>query len=189
MNINQRYLPRHQFAERHALPIKAAPAQVLDAVESLTRFDDLLIRSLMRLREAPARLAARLGWRSGISGRPLFGLHEFTRLERAGDHALAYGLVGRFWRPSYALESIQDAAQFLAYDRPGVAKLLLSFHCKPDGHGHTRLLTETQVYCPDRHSRLLFNAYWLLIRPASGLIRRRMLQLIRQRAEPAALSH
>lgn len=185
MDASQRYLPRYQFAERHGLSMQASPHQVLDAVEGLVGSEDPVFRALMRVREAPARLAARLGARSALAHRAPFGLHEFTRLERRGDELLAYGLVGRFWRPGFGLETVRDADHFRAFDRAGVAKLVLSFSCRPAADGGTELETTTRVYCPDSTSRALFTPYWLLIRPASGLIRRRLLRTIKARTEAA----
>lgn len=44
------------------------------------------------------------------------------------------------------------------------------------------LTTETRVLLTDERSRRAFGRYWLLIRPFSGLIRRRWLAAIVRRA-------
>ncbi|WP_427198458.1 hypothetical protein AB4J13_01190 [Pseudomonas aeruginosa] len=108
MDLDRLYLPHWQFSEHHQRLIDAPAAAVLDAVEDLLRFDDPLVRAFLVLREAPGRLAGLLGRRNDLAGRPRFGLHEFTRLERRADQAIAYGLVGRFWRADFALERIAD---------------------------------------------------------------------------------
>ncbi|HHZ7979432.1 TPA: hypothetical protein ACWMB5_005246 [Pseudomonas aeruginosa] len=180
MDLDRLYLPHWQFSEHHQRLIDAPAAAVLDAVEDLLRFDDPLVRAFLVLREAPGRLAGLLGRRNDLAGRPRFGLHEFTRLERRADQAIAYGLVGRFWRADFALERIADGEHFRCYDQPGVAKLVLCFRCTPSASG-TLLHTETRVFCPDRASRLRFTPYWLAIRPVSGLIRRRLLAGIERR--------
>ncbi|WP_271104455.1 hypothetical protein [Pseudomonas tohonis] len=180
MELGERYLPQFQFVERHQLPLRATARQALDAVGDLTVHDDPLVRTLLRIREAPARLAGALGRENRLKDRPPFGLHEFTLLERDADQALAYGLIGRFWRSDFGLERVDDANAFSAYAEPGVAKLLMGFHCSPGTDGGIVLHTETRVHCPDRRSRLLFTPYWLAIRPASGLIRRRLLAAIQR---------
>ena len=182
--LAERYLPDFQFVERHHLDLDTSAAQALDAASQLSTHDDPLVRSLLRLREAPARLANRLGWRNALEARPAFGLHEFTLLEHDGDQAMAYGLIGRFWRTDFGLEAVPDAQAFMRYEEPGVAKLVMTFHCSPRPAG-VRLHPETRVHCPDRRSRLLFTPYWLAIRPASGLIRRRMLAAIRRQLASA----
>lgn len=181
--LADRYLPVFQFAEHHQLAIRGNAGQALDALSTMSPDDDPLIRALLALREAPARLAALLGRKNALKGRGTFGLHEFTLLERDGDQALLYGLVGRFWRADFGLQPISDGAAFRQYASPGVAKLLLIFHCQVNADGGLQVHTQTRVYCPDHLSRLLFTPYWLAIRPASGLIRRRLLATIQHRLD------
>lgn len=58
--------------------------------------------------------------------------------------------------------------------RPAL-QIAADFRSEPAGRGRTRLVTETRVLAEDRVSLLVFRAYWLLVRPFSGLIRRRWL--------------
>lgn len=173
-------LPVFQFSERHALDVQAAPGRILDAIEQTSDEDDPLVRLFLQVREAPARLALRLGLRNGLAERPRFGLHAFTPLGRADDREIAFGLIGRFWRSDFGLRPCTNGDEFRTFHEPGTAKLLLHFRCEEGTHG-ARLHTETRVYCPDRRSRLLFTPYWLAIRPVSGLIRQRLLRDIRRR--------
>ena len=53
---------------------------------------------------------------------------------------------------------------------------------RPDGEG-ARLETETRVLLTDAGARRCFGAYWVVVRPFSGLIRRRWLHAAKQRAE------
>ncbi|WP_315808372.1 hypothetical protein [Pseudomonas sp. C9-3] len=175
-------LPEFQFSERHTLNMRASPGQVLDAVTQLTAEQDPLVQRFLQIREAPARLALRLGLRNALADRPRFGLHEFTLLGRHTDREIGYGLVGRFWRSDFGLRSCADGEAFRRFAEPGTARLMLHFSCEPtDRDGYTQVRTETRVHCPDRRSRLLFTPYWLAIRPVSGLIRRRLLRDIQRR--------
>ncbi len=182
MELMNRYLPQHQFAEEHSRYIPASPARVLDVVGWPDVVDDPIARTLIALRELPIRLAGRLGYSSALRNRPSFGLANFTFLGRDGDHEMAYGLAGRFWRADYGLVEVTDAQAFLALDTTGIAKLVMNFTAEAEASG-TRLTTRTRVWCGDEASRRSFKPYWLLIRPASGLIRRRLLR----RAYDAAL--
>ncbi len=101
-------LPEFQFSERHTLNMRASPGQVLDAVTQLTAEQDPLVQRFLQIREAPARLALRLGLRNALADRPRFGLHEFTLLGRHADREIGYGLVGRFWRSDFGLRSCAD---------------------------------------------------------------------------------
>lgn len=176
MTISLVYLPAHHFGERHEAVIGAGAQEVLAALPALDTLDDPLIRRMIWLREWPNRLLSR-----GMEVVP-FGLHAFTLLEQSAA-GLAYGLVGRFWRLDYGLEAIADGAAFRVFDRPGVAKLVMSFEAHPLPDGRTRLVTETRIFCPDRASWLRLLPYWLVIRPVSGLIRRRILGAAKARVE------
>lgn len=151
-------------------------------MSQLTAEHDPLVQRFLQIREAPARLALRLGLRNALEDRPRFGLHEFTLLGRNADRELAYGLIGRFWRSDFGLRPCADGDAFRRFAEPGTARLVLHFSCEQaEKEGFTLLRTETRVHCPDRRSRLLFTPYWLAIRPVSGLIRRRLLRDIQRR--------
>jgi hypothetical protein len=182
MSMSDRYLPVYQFLERHEGVVVSDPKRVLDAIEALDDAEDNQVRALLTLREAPARILNGIGFSNRLKGRKRFGIADFTKLERS-DAEAAYGLVGKFWRPSFGLEDVQDAEAFLKFNRPGVAKLLMHFIVTSNGADGVRLITETRVFCPDMRSRLFFMPYWWAIRAASGFVRKRMLQLIKKKAE------
>lgn len=184
MELMERYLPRFQFAEEHSRHVPATPSRVLDAAGRPEVVDDPVARGLIALRELPARLAGRFGLMSTLQHRAPFGLADFVALGRDGDRELAFGLAGRFWRADYGLVPVADAGAFAALDPAGMAKLVLHFTAEPEPGG-TRLTTRTRICCGDDAARRRFAAYWWLIRPASGLIRRRLLG----RVHDAALSH
>ncbi len=175
-SLSSRYLPVHHFAERHAITIRANAAAIQNAVAGLDPADDVLIGRLIQLREIPGRLFGRTG-----SEAP-FGIHTFTLLART-DNEVAYGLVGRFWTADFGLEAIPDGAAFQAFDRNDAAKLVMNFETQALGEGRTLLTTRTRIYCADRASRIKLLSYWMLIRPVSGLIRRRILRLVKTKVE------
>lgn len=106
--------------------------------------------------------------------------------ERPGEE-IVLGLVGKFWRPTGVLRPV-DAAGFRSLDEPGWAKAAWSFSLSDAGPGETRLATETRVHCTDSASRRRFRAYWLVVRPFSGLLRRDALRTIRRAAEESTLT-
>jgi hypothetical protein len=181
MSLLDKYLPVYQFSERHSIVVDGAAGAVLDAVQAYDPAADPVSRRLTVLRELPGRLMTKLGF-AGTSRPAIFGMDTFIPLDRDGDRAMVAGLVGRFWRLDYGLVPLQDAAAFLAFAEPGTAKLVIGFLAEPQGE-KTRLVTETRVHCPDRRSLLLFTPYWVVIRLASGLIRRRFLQGIKRGIE------
>ena len=60
--------------------------------------------------------------------------------------------------------------------------MAMDLRALPDGDG-ARLETETRVFLTDAPSRRRFAAYWLVIRPFSGLTRRLWLRAAKRRAE------
>jgi hypothetical protein len=173
MPLIDEFLPVFQFRERHELVARASPKALLNAVLLPGVTDDPWARIFIRLREAPDRL---LGGRSGLAGRPGFGIDDFMILGRDADRELAFGLVGRFWQRDYGLVTLaHPRQQFAGFCEPGMAKLVLNISTEALPDGRTRLMTETRVHCVDASARRRFTPYWWLIRPVSGWIRRRLL--------------
>ena len=181
MSLIDELLPTYQFSERHSCAVAADPAMVLDAVAAYRPDDDRFFRFMIGLRELPMRLLAK----ADCIPEP-FGLHNFTLLART-DEAIVYGLIGKFWRLNYGLAPLAGGEAFRSFSENGVAKLALGFALENVSVGQTRLVTETRVYCPDRQSRLSFAPYWILIRPVSGLIRRRILNSVKGMSERSSL--
>ena len=172
MDLLDHYLPHFDFQETHSLDIAAAPTQVIQTALAYRPEDDPFFRRMITLRELPMRLFSLKS-----AARQPFGIHAFTLLESRDDQ-LVYGLAGQFWKPGYGLVPIADGPTFRDFEQPGIARLVVSFNAVLLSDGKSRLSTQTRVYCPDR-VKLKFAPYWYLIRPVSGLIRRRMLKGIR----------
>ena len=179
------WLPTWQFDEVHHIRSAASPAALLDAAAAYDPAHDRWINAALSVREAPGRLVSVLGLASALAARPRFGLADFVPLGRLADEALAYGLAGRFWQAGYGLRPLADAEAFSAFAEPGAAKLLLAFEAQRE-QDTTRLTTVTRVWCTDAAAKNRLRPYWTLIRPVSGLIRRRILADIRRVAEAAA---
>lgn len=179
-------LPEYDAVERHATIVRAPRERTWRALRTADLGRSHIVAALLALRALPSRLSqAEERRRSG--GRPaltLDGLIEvgFVPLgERPGEE-IVLGLVGKFWRPKGSLRAV-DAAGFRALEEPGWAKAAWSFSLSDVGPGRTRLATETRVRCTDAASRRRFRAYWIFVRPFSGLLRREALRAIRHAAE------
>jgi hypothetical protein len=75
-----------------------------------------------------------------------------------------------------------NAAGLRAWSQPGWIKAGMEFRLESVPAG-TRLSAETRVLATDPRTRRAFAAYWFLIRPWSGAIRREQLRIVAQRAE------
>lgn len=179
MTLIDDFLPHYDFRERHAARVHAPANMILDCVTRQRVQDDPLVRLAIGLRELPSRLMSR-------SSRPPLDLDDFTFLGREGDSGLAFGLTGAFWRADYGLLDIGSPEAFKATARLDVCQLVMSFNVDADASGASVLSTETRVFCPTAAVRRRFAPYWYVIRPVSGLLRRRMLARVRRQAERLA---
>jgi len=178
VSLIDRYLPDPTYREHHSLAVRARGPAILAAAAAYRPERDPFFRRMIGIREWPMRLGRSLLGRDGPAPPP-FGIDDFTLLERS-ETELVYGLAGRFWRLDYGLLAFENGIHFLRLDEPGIAKLALNFAVEPMTGGAMRLSTETRIACADVAARRAFAPYWYLIRPVSGLIRRRMLNTIRK---------
>lgn len=170
MALADDFLPSFEFSERHEGIVHAPASRIFAVIPTFTATDDHIVRALLAIREAPARLMGR------ISSQP-FGMHRFTLLAQ-NESEIVFGLCGRFWRADFGIAPIPDGAVFKSFNEAGVPKLVMSFETRGLDEGLTRLVTETRVHCPEAQAKRAFTPYWLVIRAGSGLIRRRMLSTI-----------
>ena len=78
-----------------------------------------------------------------------------------------------------------QAAGLRTWSQPGWIKVAMEFRLQPAAPG-TLLSTETRVAATDPRTSRAFAAYWCLIRPGSGAIRREVLKVVARRAESPA---
>ena len=180
------FLTDYHFREVHAVTVRASPDRVFGALKALTPRDVPLLRVLFTLRALPAIITGKAGAASKGS-QPLldqFLSHGFTLLVEEPNRGLVLGTVGQFWKPLGRPLPLDSPEQFLTFDLPDHAKAVMDFTVvdAPSGNGVV-LCTETRVLIPDAAARRRFAAYWLLVRPWSGLIRRMWLRAIKRRAE------
>lgn len=180
-------LPRWQFDESHQTVIRAPRAIVWDALMRVTIDEIALMRQMFWLRSLPPRLLGQSQPLTVESG-PILDLAlngGFVRVAEEPGRQIVLGVVGQFWRPSSGVVRLADGAAFQAFDIPGYARAAMDFKLEDLPDGRTRLRTETRVDVPSTAARRLFAAYWLLVRPGSGLLRRTWLRAIKRRAERA----
>jgi hypothetical protein len=186
------YLPEFDVVERHGLVIRATPARVWDALRAADFGRSPLLATLLALRALPSFLTAprrtlrRLRERrTGRLTLDTFFSRGFVLLEERPDREMLIGLEGRFWTATADLRPT-DARRFREALASGLARVAWDFRAEPLPDGRVRLTTETRVRCADAATRRRFRAYWLLVRPGSGLIRGAMLRAIRRAAESPA---
>lgn len=189
-------MPVYDVVESHRIVVGAAPGDVFRAIREADLGGGPLTRALLAVRAFPAALlavarspqGAVAEWRVRRSDRAR-GL-RLIDFERAGfrivaeraPHELVIGLLGKFWTSRGGLCADVTVASFAAGPPVGYALAGWNFTVAARADGRSELRTETRVRCaPDARGK--FRAYWLLVRPGSGLIRRAMLRAIRREAE------
>jgi hypothetical protein len=176
------FMPDADASERHAIVIAAPAETVYDLLCRMDLGDSLVIRALLTLRMLP-KMLARGQW---VSRFPRLRLGDLTRagfgvLAEERGREIVLGVAGRFWRP---LDNVLpfDARNFEGPPRAGVARAVWNFSVRPLAGERTLLSTETRIVCGDAASRRAFRAYWMFVRPFSGLIRLLVLRSVRRAA-------
>ena len=166
------WLPRFDVRERHERLVPVPPERALELALATPVAPDRIVRLLFRLRGLDTREAS-IGEFSSSGA--------FLALERAPTTYVFGTAVRLRGEPRTAV----DVEAWRTWRARGV-KIAADLQAERVADGTTRLSTETRVVALDRRSRLVFRAYWLVVRPFSGLIRRRWLRAIALRAEREA---
>jgi len=183
------YLPSYDASEKHSATVEASAERIYTALRTADLAACKTVRLLLTVRALPgALLMGSKGWRilrarmTASIRLQAFEQRGFTVLDEDPPRELLIGLTGRFWTLRGGLTAT-DAKSFVESLPPGCARAAWNLRIEPVDPGRNVLVTETRVQCADRKTRRKFGAYWLLIRPGSGLIRRCMLRAIKEEAE------
>jgi hypothetical protein len=183
-------LPTYDKAERHHRLVAASAAATYEALKSLTMRELPLVRLLFGIRSLPALLVRGRGLPGHDEGRPMidgFARMGFTMLKDDPGNEVVLGVIGQLWRPSGRIVRFADAAEFIAFDRPGFAKAAVTFQFRPPRSGattdRTAVFTETRIATTCSAAGRAFARYWVLIGPFSAVIRRSWLAALARRAE------
>ena len=178
MDLLDEIIPTWHFGNHHQIIVEAPADRVVESLESLRLDHDAswLVRALFRARG--------LSVPTGPTPRTALTASGFSLLGERPGREIVFGIAGKFWAPREManLVRVPDARAFEEFAEPGEAKGAMNIRIEPLDDGRTMLGTETRVWCADRRARLLFGAYWTLIRIPSGLIRTDMLPSIARRA-------
>jgi hypothetical protein len=158
-------LLRFDVNEEHSVALPCDSERAVALALAAPAAPDRLVGLLLRLRGLP----------SGTTVAGLFESMDFEVLAR-GPAEIVLGAAGRPWRPSGRLVPFADPL-------PGTVRIALDLRAVPAPGGGCVLSTETRVQAVDEHARRSFGRYWRLVRPLSGLIRRRWLRAVRRAAE------
>ena len=179
MKLNE-LMPHFDLAARYETRVNASVERTREAMRNADFSELPFTQLLMRLRT--------LAWRGE---KPERSALQKERLRAAGvvslptgsESEFLLGVVGRFWRADSGIVRGLAASELIAFELEGYAKALWNFTAEPVESNVTRLATETRVLTYGTAARRKFRAYWLLVGPFSGLIRKEMLRLVKRDAE------
>lgn len=167
-----RYMPTYQFNEYHEIIGYGSPALYFKAAKQMDMAESFIVKSLFWLRGIPIKDLRLSGF--------LQNMH-FTYL----DENLPKEFLIAFWlRPDVkGPVLIDDKERFIKEIDPWIQKVTWNFRFETVKNEKIRISTETRVFCLNKKTMKVFSVYWFFIRPFSGLIRKRMLRMIKRKVE------
>lgn len=180
MNLDEVIL-NPQYRMCHSRSVAAPPIVVWDQLLQVTMSALPLGRALEGLRLLPARLAGRN--RQPLAGRTFLDVTPIPVLFTDRPNVVISAGLSQAWRLlGGATPPHLDVGALRAWSQPGWIKVAMQFRLEPQPVA-TLLSTETRMLATDPRTRRAFAAYWFLIRPSSGAIRREVLRVVADRAE------
>ena len=177
------FAPKPDAVEVHRIVIKASRATVYRVLKTADLGQSIIIKSLLALRSLPGYIArpCAVPQNRQITMQTLMDSGFGLLAEKQGEE-IVLGITGKFWRPAGNVSPF-NRSDFDQPVRAGFARGVWNFSVSESISGQTVLTTETRVICGDPASRRKFLAYWLVVRPFSGVIRLIMLKSVRKIAE------
>ncbi len=163
------YLPEFTFNEYHETLIKGSIDTVYKAARNFDLSKSNLIKWLFKIRGLPTDRMNLQGFISDIG---------FTTIE---ENVPVENLIG-FWA-RYKIASITTPEDFINNTLPSRIKVVWNFYLEELNPNLIKLSTETRVLCMTPFTTVTFGLYWMAIKPFSGIIRKKMLQIIKQDSE------
>lgn len=177
------FVPVPDATEKHSIEIAANAPAVYRTLWTADLGGSWIIKGLLWLRSLPQFLRPGTRRTRAIRAITLQILIDadagFGVLAEEPNREILLGVTGPFWRPVGNVLPFSEE-DFRGPVRSGVARAVWNFAVEELDGERTLLSTETRIVCGDRSSRRKFRAYWLFVRPFSGLIRRLMLRTVRR---------
>lgn len=96
-------------------------------------------------------------------------------------------VVGKPWAPNAPSATPSSLQATKAFNHPGWLKYGMEWQLTPLPDGRTLVETSTRCEPTSADARAKFAAYWTVVRPFSGLLRRDMLAALARATEGSAL--
>jgi hypothetical protein len=164
-----KYLPDYTFNEFHEIIVNRPIEEVYRVAKNIDLSKSKIIKFLFKLRCLPTK---RMNLQDVIFDLDFSNLEEIFPKEN---------LIG-FWART-KIEPIKNHKAFVSNDISARLKVVWNFRFIALNSTQTKVSTETRVLCISSITKVFFGLYWLIIKPFSGIIREKMLQIIKQDSE------
>jgi hypothetical protein len=178
------FAPEHQFNEVHGIRVRAPGARAYSAINEVTAGEIALFRALTWIRRLGRSTPGSI--LDAPPDEPILTVATRSGFVLLADDAGQEVVVGAVVLSPAGAKRPRSAQEFKQVGGPGFAKATMNFRIEDEGEGTCLVSTETRVHATDAAARRRFGRYWMLIRPASGLLRRTWLRAIKRRAESGA---
>ncbi len=165
-----KYLPEYTFNEYHDIIVNCPIEDAYKAAKDFDMSKSKLINVLFNLRGMPTKRMNLQGFVSDVG---------FTNIE---ERVPFENLIG-FWVRTIKIEPITNHSDFINNTISAKVKVVWNFSFEKLNSGQTKVSTETRVLCVAPITKITFGLYWIIIKPFSGVIRKKMLQIIKQDSE------
>lgn len=168
-SLIDKYLPRYSFNEYHDILVDSPIETVYHAAKHVDLSKSKLIKMLFKLRGLPTKRLKLPDFITDIG---------FTHI---AENVPTENLIG-FWARTKIIP-ITSYDAFINNTVSPRVKVVWNFYLKKRSSTQTLLSTETRVLCIGPVTKMTFGAYWFIIKPFSGAIRKKMLQIIKKDSE------
>ena len=164
-----KYLPEYTFNEFHEIVVNSPIEDVYKIAKNLDLSKSKLIITLFKIRGIPTKRMNLQDFISDIG---------HTNLEERFPTENLFGL----WAKT-KIEPISNHKDFIDNTISARIKIVWNFCFSSLNSTQTKVSTETRVLCVHPVAKVLFGLYWLIIKPFSGIIRTKMLEIIKKDSE------
>ncbi len=177
-----RFMPRYEVSEQHAIDVAAPVDATLAAAKALDPNDSRIVRAIFGARELILRgnRDETVRPRGMLEGMKSLGWGVLAD----EPNEIVLGAVTKPWQANPVFRTLPPE-QFAAFAEPDYVKIIWTLRADPQGAG-SRFTTETRAVATDPRARAKFRMYWALLSPGIILIRRAMLPLVKAAAERRA---
>ena len=180
MNLDD-VVPNPHFRMCHSRVIAAPLAAIWDELNTVPMSALPLGLVLESLRLLPAKLSGRK--HPSLARRTFLEVTPIPVVFSEPPHVVISAGLSQAWRLlGGSIPPVLDAAGVREWTGTGWLKIGMEFRLESTTRGN-RLSTETRIHAMDPQTMRAFTAYWFVIRPFSGAIRREVLRVVAHRAE------